>query len=249
MRLPSRAAWRVVATVVIMGLFLGSSAFFVYANVTFQAERSAVESVASDPAISVDYSPGAVVMKPTGQATGEGLVFLAGAKVEPLSYAYKLSGLVDAGVTVVIVRPTLNLALFELRPFSDFTALAPEVSSWAVGGHSLGGVRACLYAGSDPSVHGLVLFGSYCVNDLSKSELWAVSVSGENDGLSTPDSILKYQANLPVSTAMVEIPGANHAAFGNYGVQPGDGESSISSPAMRAAITDAVAGAQPSDSR
>jgi hypothetical protein len=33
---------------------------------------------------------------------------------------------------------------------------------------------------------------------------------------------------LPVNAGFVEIDGANHAGFGNYGEQPGDGSATVS---------------------
>jgi hypothetical protein len=227
------------AVLVVAALVVGASGFLVYANVTSAAERAPLAEVADEPAISIDYSRDAVVLTPSSDANGEGLVFIAGAKVEPVAYAYKLSGLVDEGYTVVIVRPFLNFGLFETRPLSAFTDLAPDVSGWFVGGHSLGGVKACMYADS-PGVRGLVLLGSYCANDLSTSDLAVVSVSGSNDRLSTPDKIDANKALLPSDTTFVEIDGANHAAFGDYGLQPGDGDSTIDDSNMRGDITEAI---------
>ncbi|WP_144831664.1 alpha/beta hydrolase [Kocuria rhizophila] len=39
------------------------------------------------------------------------------------------------------------------------SAEAPQVNDWFVGGHSMGGVRACRLA---PESEGLLLLGSYC---------------------------------------------------------------------------------------
>lgn len=52
----------------------------------------------------------------------------------------------DDEITVVITKPWLNLAFFDLRGLSTFTDLAPDVQTWMVGGHSLGGVTACQFA-------------------------------------------------------------------------------------------------------
>ena len=96
----------------------------------------------------------------------------------------------------------------------------PDVQTWAVGGHSLGGVRACQLA---TDADALVLFASYCANDLSGSGLPVLSLSGSEDGLSTPQKIADAARELPDDAVFVEIPGASHASFGAYGPQPGDG--------------------------
>jgi len=213
--------------------------FVVMAQITYPAEREPVQQLAADPAVHTSWSYGDVVMTPTGDSNGAGLVFLAGAKVDPLAYADKLSGLVEAGTTVVIVRPVLNFAIFEFRPFSAFTALAPDVSDWFVGGHSLGGVKACQYA-SDDAVSGLVLFGSYCAGDIADLGKPVLSISASNDGLSTPAKIEASKAELPSDTEFVVIDGANHAQFGDYGLQPGDGTSTIDDAAVKSELTKAL---------
>ncbi len=48
--------------------------------------------------------------------------FIPGAKVDPDANLYKLSGIVEAGVAVVMTRPTLNLAFFDQRMLTLFTA-------------------------------------------------------------------------------------------------------------------------------
>lgn len=223
-----------VLLVVILG-------FVVWTQIVMQGTRSIALDVWTDPAVSVTDVGDAVVLTPTAEAdrpaSGTGLVFIPGAKVDPYAYLYKLSGVVaEAGVTVVITKPTLNLAFFDLRPLETFTAAAPDVDTWFVGGHSLGGVRACQLA-EDPAVSGLVLFGSYCANDLSGSALEVLSLAGSDDGLSTPEKVADARVRLPADATMVEIDGANHARFGDYGVQPGDGTATISTEEARTEIT------------
>jgi pimeloyl-ACP methyl ester carboxylesterase len=93
---------------------------------------------------------------------------------------------------------------------------------------------------TQPDVDGLVLFGSYCASDLGTSGLPVLSISGSDDGLSTPEKIAAAKNLLPDDADFVEIDGANHASFGDYGVQPGDGTASIDSAQARDAITAAL---------
>ncbi|MGN6271712.1 MAG: alpha/beta hydrolase [Protaetiibacter sp.] len=181
-----------------------------------------------------------VVLTPS-RPSEQGLIFFAGARVDPAAYADKLSGVAASGITVVIARPTLNFAILETRPLATWQGLAPGVEQWAVGGHSLGGVRACMYA-TDPAnvVTALALFGSYCAVDLSGSGLPVLSLVGENDRLSTPAEIADAAHLLPADAAVETIPGASHAQFGDYGLQPGDGPQQADDAAVRDAITDAM---------
>ncbi|MEU2203429.1 alpha/beta hydrolase [Microbacterium oleivorans] len=203
------------------------------------AEAGPLASVREDDRIVVADTGGNVVMSPASGESTVGLVFIPGAKVQAEAYEAKLSGLVaEDGMTVVITRPWLNLAFFDPRPLSDFTSAAPGVEAWLVGGHSLGGVRACQLA---PDADGLVLFGSYCANDLSDSGLPVLSISGAEDGLSTPEKIQDARGMLPADAAFVEIAGAAHASFGDYGPQAGDGTPTIDDADMTAEITASVA--------
>ena len=199
------------------------------------AEPEPLAEVTSNPAIEITDTSGAIVLEPADGGSGEGLVFVPGAKVDPWAYSNNLAGLVEeGGVTVVITKPWLNLAFFDLRSLSAFTDLAPDVDTWAVGGHSLGGVRACQLA---EDADALVLFGSYCATDLSASGLPVLSIAGTEDGLSTPEKIADARPLLPEDARMEVIEGASHASFGDYGPQPGDGTPTISDAEMDAELT------------
>ncbi|MGC5222316.1 alpha/beta hydrolase [Micromonospora sp. DT81.3] len=213
--------------------------FLVYAYVgVMGAEPDALGEVQENPDVTLTDAGPAWVLAPASGESETGLVFIPGAKVDAVAYASTLVGAVEEGATVVITKPTLNLAFFDFRPLSTFTELAPEVDEWFVGGHSLGGVRACQLA---EGTAGLVLFASYCANDLSDSGLAALSISATEDGLSTTEKVDAAAGLLPADVIFVVIEGGNHAGFGAYGPQPGDGEATISAEEMRAQITDALA--------
>lgn len=199
------------------------------------AEPEPLAEVRADPAIEITDAGGAIVLTPADAEPEIGLVFIPGAKVDPWAYANNLSGLVAEGdVAVVITKPWLNLAFFDLRPLDAFTDLVPEVDAWAVGGHSLGGVRACQLASNADA---LVLFASYCANDLSASGLPVLSIAGSEDGLSTPEKIADARPLLPADADMQVIEGASHASFGDYGPQAGDGTPTIDDAEMDEALT------------
>ncbi len=241
---------RTRAARVTRALLLGFAALIVLSVIGFvawantgvmTAEAEALAAVKNDPSVTVTDHANAIVMAPTDHSAQVGLVFVPGAKVAPEAYLYKFSAAVkENGLTVVITKPPFNLALFDLRPLSAFTDNAPEVTAWYVGGHSLGGVRACQYA-EQPDVEGLLLLGSYCANDLSQSNLRVVSIGGSEDGLSTPEKIAGAAGKLPADAKFVEIAGGNHAQFGNYGTQPGDGLATVSDEQVRSEITSQVA--------
>jgi hypothetical protein len=227
------ATWTVAVVLVLVVVFL------VWANIVMQGTRAAALQVWRDDRVAVRDAGDAVVMTPTGSANGIGVVFVPGAKVDAYAYMASFRQVVAAGTTVVITKPTLNLAFFDPRPLATFEAHLPSVHTWAVGGHSLGGVRACQLADS-PEVAGLLLFGSYCANDLSGSDLDVLSVSGSRDGLSTPAKVDAARERLPAGATMTELKGVNHADFGAYGAQPGDRAATVPRVEARAEIAAAV---------
>src|SRR5699024_3224029 len=101
-----------------------------------------------------------------------------------------------------------------------------------VGGHSLGGVRACQLAGDADALR----LGSYCASDVA-GDMPALSLSGSEDRLSTPQNIADAADRLPDQPRTVEIDGANHAGFGDYGAQDGAGSVVVSDQQTGGAAT------------
>lgn len=233
-RILVRVLWSLVA--VIMLLVVG---VVIWSQVgVMGAEPDPLAQAEKNPSLTVEQAPEGIVLSPADGESTVGLVFVPGAKVHPEGYISTLQGLAaEDGITVVITRPWLNLAFFDPRGLDAFTSAAPGVSTWIVGGHSLGGVRACQLA---PDADALALFASYCANDLSDSGMPVLSLSGSKDGLSTPQKIADARDLLPEGAELIEIDGASHASFGAYGPQAGDGIPSISDDDMRAQITEAV---------
>lgn len=216
-------------------LVLGIGGILIWSQVgVMPAESAPLASVRDNPEIAVDDAEAGIVLTPADGDSEIGLVFIPGAKVDPWAYAAILQGLAEDGVTVVITRPWLNLAFFDLRGLDAFTAAAPGIDTWAVGGHSLGGVRACQLAADADA---LILFGSYCASDVSESGLAVLSLAGSEDGLSTPEKVAAARDLLPADAELIEIDGASHASFGDYGPQSGDGTPSISDEEMHETVT------------
>lgn len=229
-RILRRVLW---AVAIVLVLAVGGTLAYTQIGV-MAAEPEPLASVRENPAITVTDAEQGIVLAPADGESDLGLVFIPGAKVDPWAYAAILQGLAEDGTTVVITRPWLNLAFFDPRGLDAFTSAAPDIDVWGVGGHSLGGVRACQLA---EDADALVLFASYCANDLSESGLPVLSLSGSDDGLSTPEKIADARDQLPADAEMVEIDGASHASFGDYGPQAGDGTPTISTEDMHAEVT------------
>ncbi|HSO15901.1 MAG TPA: alpha/beta hydrolase [Arthrobacter sp.] len=169
-----------------------------------------------------------ITLAPEGNARA-GLIFYAGARVDSHAYRDILGPLANAGYLVVILKVPLGIALLDTNQARGAMDRHSGITTWAVGGHSLGGVSASTFATANRDVSGLLLFASYPAESMTDSgHLSVLSISGSNDGLTTPDKIAASKPLLPPSTNFATVEGGVHAFFGDYGDQPGDGEPGIS---------------------
>ncbi len=216
------------------------------------ATDTALQALASDSSVTVVDTPTQVALIPSADVGATGFLFQPGAKVDARAYVSALRPLALAGHVVVIAKQPLGIAFLATNAIDSARSEFPNVTKWVVGGHSLGGTVAALQAtgaqvqssdsgsASVAPIVGLVLFASYPAADMSNSNMPVLSLSGEKDGLSTPGAIAASRPNLPSSTTFIEIPGANHASFGDYGMQFGDGVATASLANSHAAITKAT---------
>ncbi len=169
-----------------------------------------------------------------------GMVFVPGARIDPQAYAHVLRPLVEAGYFVAVLKEPLGLSILDPNHAETLLAVHPEITHWALAGHSLGGVTAAGFADADQQVNALVLFGSYPARPMARTDLKVLSIYGSADALTTPADIEKTRARLPATTTFVEVFGAVHSWFGDYGDQPGDGVGTGDRAAAQAKITQAT---------
>ncbi|MGE3726969.1 MAG: alpha/beta hydrolase [Candidatus Sericytochromatia bacterium] len=194
--------------------------------------------------------PSGVIQKDTGNSweispSGTpqvGLVFYPGGLVSPDAYLPLLAPLAEKGVKVLITKPFLNLAVFDPEAALAIAKKEPQLK-WFLAGHSLGGAMAVKAAKKEPSLFaGLALLGAYADKNDAMPELSlpVLSISASLDGLSTPTKIAAAKGYLPASTQYLVIEGGNHAQFGNYGPQQGDGKASIDAASQQQQTRDAL---------
>lgn len=206
--------------------------FLLWALTPLGPDESALAALQGGHGIAVTEDNLGYTFTPAAETTGPatGLVLYPGGRVDARSYAPLAAEIARRGYTVVVPKITLNLAVFEPDAAGPVIAAHPEVATWAVGGHSLGGSMAAQYAFDADNASGLVLLASYPAgnSDLSKRGLSAVSIVGTLDGLVRPADIEKSKPLLPPDTSFLVIDGGNHAQMGSYGAQPGDNPATIS---------------------
>jgi hypothetical protein len=220
-RARSAGRWPTVRRVVIALLLVAVLAYAAWLR-PFAAEPVAVAATASSSIVEVVDNLTTWELRPRSGAVDVGVAFFPGALVDPRAYLALLRPLAERGYVVVVVKPPFGVALLS-NADAAFDA-HPEVTRWAVGGHSLGGVAAATQAASgDRRVRGVFFWASYPDRDLSHAPLAAAAISGERDTVISGARLDGSRVQLPPGTAFTVVPGAVHAFFGDYGPQPGDG--------------------------
>jgi hypothetical protein len=215
-----------------------TAGFVIWGETPARPMPEALAALQSDNKVRVD-SGAWLTFAPTGGQPSVGFIIYPGGRVDYRAYAPQARTIAAQGYLVVIAPMPLNLAVLNPNAAADIIAAHPEITSWAIGGHSLGGSMAANFAHSHPaSIQGLVLWASYPAgtDNLSQYNLTVVSISGTQDGLATPAKIEASRPLLPQDTLWVPIQGGNHGQFGWYGSQAGDLQASISREEQQAQI-------------
>ena len=213
---------RIIPICILVVLILG---FLLYTGQYYHAEPSALPALESDPSVSVTKTDYGWLFD--GPSKRDALIFYPGAKVEETAYAPLLHQLAEEGMDVCLVKMPFHLALFGMNKADDLIA-EYDYSRWFIGGHSLGGTMAANYASEhEAQLTGLVLLAAYPTKKLG-DHLVVTSIYGSEDGVLNMEKLKEGEQYLPEDTVSQVILGGNHAQFGNYGEQNGDGNAAIS---------------------
>ena len=205
----------------------------------FGATEVGLAAMDGSDAVTVTQSSSRILMEPSAEPLG-GLIFYPGARVDARAYANVLTPIVEAGYEVVIVKPPLGIAFFSTSFASGWIDARPDIDTWAVGGHSLGGVVASSSADGDEPIDGLVLYASFPASDISGAPVQVSSIYGLNDAIAEPQRIEDSATDLPATAVFVPLDGVIHSDFGDYGPQPGDGRPALTKPEAQSLIADAT---------
>ena len=211
--------------------------FFVYVRRSYRAEGAALAALDTDDTVSVSRTDYGWCFD--GPSEDSVLVFYPGAKVDETAYAPMLRLLAERGMDVCLVRMPFGLAFFDSSAAGAVLDDLPYGHRF-VGGHSLGGAMAAVWAaGHGDEIDGLILFAAYPTRDLN-DDLLEVSLYGSEDGILNRKKLAAGRAFSPEHTEEIVIEGGNHAGFGNYGAQKGDGTSRISTQEQQAQAVEAI---------
>ena len=209
-------------------------------------ERPAVQPVAAyqssycDTVITIADDGGAEIL-PLNENADTGIIFYVGAQITPDAYIPLLARVAEQGYACFVPNLTFNMAALEPKAADDMIASHPEIKSWFLAGHSMGGLTASGYADDHrDTVDGLILIAAYTNRDMSGAELPVLAVYGDADGVMNKNLYDKRLAWNPADFEEHIIPGANHAQYGDYGKQPRDNDAEISAEEQQAQTAEII---------
>jgi dienelactone hydrolase len=211
---------------ILLIVLLGAIGLVGWATVSAQEATERAVAVLQDNG--VQREDGQLVFRPSSP-TDRGLIYYPGGLVDPEAYAVTAQGIAEAGYLVVIPKMPLNLAFTGLNRADDIQAEFPEIESWVIGGHSLGGAMAAEYAKNNTdSLDGLIMFASYPANneDFVDFPIPILTIIGSSDP-GAPQQEAFYEA-IADSAGRFVIEGGNHRQYADYSFQNDDGIATIS---------------------
>ena len=190
---------------------------------TYPARMDAFSALESTDRVTITQDKW-IAFEPVEEAD-TGLIFYPGGLVEPTAYAPILHRIADEGLLVIITPMPLNLAIINSGAANAVIDAYPEISTWILAGHSLGGASAAIFAENNPErIDAIALWDSYPPDssDLSDNTIPVISIFGTTNNFPNTENFNDKKHLLPADTIFVGIEGASHAQFGDYGPQKGD---------------------------
>jgi dienelactone hydrolase len=219
---------------------------------SFPPRPEALAALTSGPDVTVTSTREELyTFRPIGMTPSKGIILYPGALVDFRSYAPLARDLAREGYVAVIVKMPLDIAFLGYKRALLAQFINRDIRTWAIGGHSLGGVASCTFTKEFPQfVRGVVLLASYpsSSDSLRLARVKVTSIFGTLDGLTDAEDIERSKRLLPRSTTYVPIEGGNHTQFGAYWdgqtqnfVQPGDFPATISALEQQNRLADEIA--------
>ena len=210
-------------------------AFFLWSSVYYAADISAESAMISDDTVTVEKTEAGWLFD--GPSDETALIFYPGAKVDETAYAPMLRKIAEEDMDVYLVKMPLHLAFFGINKAGEIIDNS-AYEQYYMAGHSLGGAMAADYAAEHEShFDGIILFGAYPTKE---TNLDTLLIYGSEDGVLNRKRVENASSLVSGKLRELVIDGGNHAQFGNYGEQRGDGKAGISGQDQQNQAVEAV---------
>ena len=241
MRTEKKHSKRRIALIIVFAvLILCAGSCFIYVNDYYRASEEVNEYFEKAGNVSVNYIDSGLYLD--GPGSENALIFYPGAKVEYTAYIPLMYELAENGMDVFIISMPCNLAIFGMDKADDILSEYSYAHMY-LGGHSLGGAIAALYAAKNvdsADLDGLILLAAYPTKSLAACDMRVLTIYGSEDKVLSMDKVKAGRSLMPADATETVIEGGNHAQFGCYGEQKGDGTAFISAEEQWAQTTAAI---------
>ena len=167
---------RIILSVCLVVLLAFGIGGYAYVIDYYHADETALEAMAYlTDSVQAEQDGDVIWFVPEDPTAG--LIFYPGGKVEYTAYAPLLRACAENRILCALVRMPGNLAVLDANAADGLRQEHPEVTTWYIAGHSLGGAMAANYAAAhDGDYDGLILLAAYSTKDLTGTTLRGLSV-------------------------------------------------------------------------
>ncbi|MCI8992392.1 MAG: alpha/beta fold hydrolase [Eubacterium sp.] len=213
-------------------------ACIVYVKDYYHSDETVTDFLTGTETVSVTEIGNGLFLDGPGEETA--MIFYPGAKVEYTAYLPLFTNLAEQGIDCFLLKMPGNLAVFGKNRADDVLENY-EYESWILAGHSLGGAMAASYASEHPKeLDGLILLAAYPTKSLTAGQLFVQSIYGSEDWVLNMQKLEDGRQYMPENYSEICINGGNHAGFGAYGEQKGDGKAKINREEQWEKTVDAI---------
>ncbi len=209
-----KAAAVILVIVVVAGLVVGLQ-WLTFTRPPLPEARAAL---ASDGLVTVSQDAW-LTFAPQEGSPALGFIFYPGGRIDFRGYAPLMRSIAMHGYFVVVPEMPFNIAAFGPNAADEIIASFPEIESWVIGGHSVGGTMAASYTDNHPAdIDGLAIWASYPADnvDLSDLDIPVISIYGSRELRVNDTSVAERRHLLPGDTRYIRIEGGDHHQFGSY---------------------------------
>lgn len=182
------------------------------------AHPEALEALISTESVAVTEDDW-IIFQPQNHSPNKGFIFYPGGECDERGYAELMAAIAAQGYLVVLVPMPLQLAVLSPNKAEDIIAAFPDIQTWAIGGHSLGGAMAARFVYNHPdAVDGLLFWDAYPpkTDDISEREFPVRLIHRSGESGEPPDYYAQYIPLLPPDMEYRALRGANHINFGRF---------------------------------
>lgn len=202
-----------------------------YVNDYYHSEEMVAEYLQGTEQVSVSEIEEGLLLDGSGENTA--IVFYPGAKVEYTAYVPLFMELAGNGIDCFLVKMPCNLAMFGMNKAGELVE-DYDYENWYLAGHSLGGAMGAGYVSKNMEMFdGMIFLAAYPTSDLKAEDFKVLSIYGSEDTVLNREKLEEGRSFMPENYTEICIEGGNHAQFGAYGMQDGDGVADISAVEQR----------------